>query len=1351
MPSVNWAAFGALPGAADLNFEMLCRALIRRHYAPFGEFAALANQPGVEFHLKLSSSCSLGEAGRWYGWQCRWYDLPSGRAIGATRRRKIEEAIATTEAELPDLTDWVLWTRHALTAGDQAWFRGIQTHMRLHLWTAAEVEEHLSGPAEVLRGTYFGELVLTPASLAELHTQSVAPIKRRWQPEVHQVVDAERALRRALGAVAAWSDLVELAERLERGTASVVAESVNLPTLLAERAGTFVAAARELAVALKDTFGTLSRGDYEVLRQNLGRRTAPSSEWDVFVRRLRAGRQPAVLPATNVLADLHTGHDALMWLRQELSGQLIAVIADAGCGKTELAAEVTAEADDRPAGVLLHGRDLHAGNNLDDLARSVIIHAKPVASFEALVAAVDAAGERARRRLPIVIDGLNEAEDPRDWKAPLAALSVILSRYPHVVVICTLRSAFTAEAVPDDVDRLEIPHFEDDTADAVRRYFQHYRIDAADAELPWGLLRHPLTLRLFCEVTNPERKRTVGVEAMPGSLTALFDRYLEQVADRVAQLAPRTRRYYESDIRTALDEIGIALWEENARNLDLQALRRRLNDEARPWDESIIRALEHDGVLFREPGDRPGRGRIAVLWDALAGHLIADALLSEHGGAAFETWLRSPETLARLTGDSSERHPFATDTFRALVGLFPRRMHRRQLWPLLDEPARTEALQYAAWLEGSYLDRETVEQLATLIIRPPTGRIDLFDRVQMTRAARSHPLDAQFLDALLRPMPMLDRDLRWTEWVRRRQGELIKDSKRLEERWQADESRDVSDRLRAQWIMWTLSSTVRLLRDHATRALYWFGAGDPDALFALTIQSLSVNDPYVPERMLAACYGVAMGYWAHPAGARVRAALPIFANTLIDRMFVPDAPHSTRHVLARDYALGLITLASRVAPGCVTGERLTYLQPPFAHLPSPFPPAAEIADAEIQGANKAIHMDFGNYTLGRLIPDRGNYDYKHPTYQEVRRQLEYRIVQLGYLPIRFASIDRDIGEDAWRAESRGRTKTDRYGKKYSWIAFFEMYGVREDEGTLPEWRAGERTSDADIDPSFPEPARVWAPPVPDPFASAPATAREWLANGPTPDYSHLLQPDEVDGERGPWVLLDGYLEQSAKNDARRVFTFLRGAFLKGERIAGIVKVFDTREYPGNDGIPGPRDDHYTYAGEIPWSPRFGSDLRGPNGTAKRDIREAFVAHDGKRWLRGIPVEVPVYRFAWESYHSALNQVGGITVPAPAVCERLKLVSRRGEWDLYDSKGDLATLYRESKGDEDDFRSHLLYLRKDLAARYLKRTNQALVWLVWGERGFDHRSALALGDALRDVYSRHKQIHRYTSWWNPSLS
>src|SRR6266568_777992 len=296
MPPVNWTIFEGLSGAVESNFEMLCRCLIRRHYARYGNFAALAAQPGVEFHLKLHSSCPLGDAGRWYGWQCRWFDLPGGRAIGTTRRNKIAKAIATTARELPGLTDWILWTRRPLTKGDQEWFLRLNTPMRLQLWTAAEVEEHLSGAAEILRHTYFGELVLTADALADLHARSVAPIRQRWQPEVHQPIDAERTLRRKLGEASTWDDLRGLADRLEAEAVAVNVDLGDVAGPLADATGEVVGLARAAAASLLVAHTVLGRGDLDLLRQQLSYGTSlPSANLAVLPRQLRARRRHAAL------------------------------------------------------------------------------------------------------------------------------------------------------------------------------------------------------------------------------------------------------------------------------------------------------------------------------------------------------------------------------------------------------------------------------------------------------------------------------------------------------------------------------------------------------------------------------------------------------------------------------------------------------------------------------------------------------------------------------------------------------------------------------------------------------------------------------------------------------------------------------------------------------------------------------------------------------------------------------------------------------------------------------------------------------------------------------------------------
>jgi hypothetical protein len=359
------------------------------------------------------------------------------------------------------------------------------------LWTAAEVEEHLSGDAEILRRTYFGELILTPDTLAGLHDQAVAPIRRRWNPAVHQTIDAERKLRRMLAEPGTWQDVQAFAQQLLAEAETVEADLKGLPDVLEKAALEVAAGARAVGAALAQGYAALEQGDLDILRQQAMSHPAAhvTQGLNAAPRRLRSYRHPAALSVTNALADTRRGHVFLERIETHPSMRLVGVLADAGCGKTELAAQLTSGLNSRPPGVLLHGRNLSASHSLDDLAHSVVIQGVPVASMEALVAAVDAAGQRAHRRLPIVIDGLNEGEDPRKWKVMLAALDQVLSRYAYVLVVCTLRTAFADEVLPAEASRLEIPDFQQDTREAVQRYFEYYRINASDAELPWGLLR----------------------------------------------------------------------------------------------------------------------------------------------------------------------------------------------------------------------------------------------------------------------------------------------------------------------------------------------------------------------------------------------------------------------------------------------------------------------------------------------------------------------------------------------------------------------------------------------------------------------------------------------------------------------------------------------------------------------------------------------------------------------------------------------------------------------------------------------------------------------------------------------
>ena len=576
-----------------------------------------------------------------------------------------------------------------------------------------------------------------------------------------------------LGEVQSWHQLVRVSKQLDTNAEALKEHSQLLSKGLRPSVTDLVALASSTVVQIDAVRDLLSGGDISRLRLLLENFPRPSHRVRDIGRELRARNQPAALCAINVIAGLLRAAKLFDKLSHDFSVSFVAVQGRYGCGKTELAATLTAKSGDRPAGVLLRGRDLPVGGSLDDLARRITIHGRPLPSMESLVAAVDAAAQRGRHRLPIAIDGLNEAEDPRDWKGLLASLPTILRDYPLVLFVCTLRPSVVEDALPEGTPLLEISDFGFNAEEAVERYFNHYRIDAADAELPWDLLRHPLSLWLFCEVANPTRTEIVGTEALPRSLTGLLERYLDQVASRIADLSPSTARYYAHDVRSALAQIGWMLWSERTRFLDLNSLRQSLNDADRHWNQSLVSALEENGVLQRLDHGADGKEFVAPNFDALAGHLAAEALLDRIGQTGIEASINEGSFVASLVGED-DQHPIADDVLRSLVGLCPRRLDV-QLWPLLKDPLQTRALVLSAELEASYIDSKTAQRLMALVAKPAPGHPDILDRLRFTRGSQDHPLNAHFLEAALRPMDVAARDLRWTEWVRHREEEVIRD------------------------------------------------------------------------------------------------------------------------------------------------------------------------------------------------------------------------------------------------------------------------------------------------------------------------------------------------------------------------------------------------------------------------------------------------------------------------------------------------------------------------------------------------------------------------------------------------
>ncbi|MCG8097106.1 MAG: hypothetical protein JAZ17_26385 [Candidatus Thiodiazotropha endolucinida] len=1426
--SLDWSSFEKLPGDPRINFENLCRGITRSHWAQYGQFIALKNQPGVEFHLNLTQNCpALGDTSRWYGWQCKKFDLTKTASLTAASKKQVTDSLDKTVKHLPDLTDWVLWTPYTLSKPDQEWFKSLDTKYpySLHMWTDEEIENLLAGPALLLKETYFGELVLTPEELQKRHEEAIEPIKERWISPVHQKTDVERIIRRMLGEPSYWGEMIEIGEDLSKAANEIEEWDYKDPNL-EDASKVFLVACKSFSEMLTQFHAILSEGDIDVIRQWLkDRKSLVDYEVKSFLRSLRKKNIPVSLIATNAFDDLRIAQNLFDEIEDYLDIGMVAVLADAGGGKTHMAAALSSQQDNRPAGILLHGRNLKRGNNHDDLASQFVLHGSRLDSMEKLLSCLDSAGKRAGCILPLIIDGLNEAENPKEWKDILSHIQLAVKGYPNVLVICTLRTgehkrpywpdpeaetreSFAVQALPDNIWVEECEGFGEDLMDAIHKYFEFYKIDCEKGvEVPGGFLNHPLNMRIFCDVTNPKRERTVEINYFPASLTHLFNKYLENACNRISGM--KNLSYNSQELKDAIYRLGISLWEAKDREICDQTYRDAIGDSTRDWNESIVNLFAQEGIIFRNPGTEPGKYVVTPVYDALGGHIIASALLKQNSKNRNFGWLNESTVISAFSGDQT--HSLAHDIFKSLVALVPSQMYGEQLWRNVSDKYKQKALLYAADLNPEHIDEDTANALAELIIEKSDKVRKIFSRLWLTKGALKHPLNANFLNSTLLNMSVAERDLSWTEWVRsekdRGKDRVTPELINLEAKWKSDLSkRTESDRLRVKAIKWLLTSTDYPLRDAATRALYWFGRGDPEFLFDETIQSLEINDPYVSERMLAASYGVSMSLSVQLSNSSIftNGVLSKFAGLIFEAIFKENAQHYTTHQFIRDFASRIIELAQYHNPTFFTDKDIEKTQPPYSKDKSP-QWGERYIDADLDGRdrfakflkkligqrlyNKARElipkklkeeaidrrierkrqspflMDFENYTIGGLVPNRSNYNYEHGEYQKVRAKLQWRVEELGWAHKKFKDVEEAIQRwQGYERISNDKLKTDRYGKKYSWIAYFEMYGLLKDKGILDDNYDWWRSKAQNIDPSF-LPQIVSKKLLDEKFyGSADVETADWIREGDFPNIDAYLKVSELEGQEGPWIALDGYVNQENKDLKRATFFFLR-SFLVQKKDKDEILDYSKKQSLGGRWLPEKLEFSQTFFAEMPWSSAFPNEdycdlsfvvgeevvIRQRPRVEVRNTDEGIeiIKHNEMEEYEEMQETYKTFKAIMPACDLRQDVANGESARVPALTKKIaiemNLIDQPQSFDMHTKEGEAVTCFFSHKEEGHKNRHSMYYCREDLLQAFMEKDDLCMIWAIWGERNYSFAWPDRPDDSLPEPrYADFGIVKEYTS-------
>ena len=1002
--------------------------------------------------------------------------------------------------------------------------------------------------------------------------------------------------------------------------------------------------------------------------------------------------------------------------------------------------------EDKPA-ILLLGKDFKSNAPLGEQIKQLL----DVPSDWSLVdflGALNTAAKIKNAKAILLIDGLNESVYWRDvWGNALENLiTEIKLKYSNLLLITTYRTSYEEQlfpkhyftSSPEAHDRqVEVYGYNFNVHEAIIRYFTYYEITPTNYSNTFNHFAEPLYLKIFCET-----KQGQTVSFADDDLFEVLDQYLQRCNENILHLLNKEPRYNKYFLQYKLAAIADYLWASNSRDIPLSKV------VGNDLNQKELAAIEHENLLIFRDWDQ--REVLSFTYDLLSGYLIATQLIGKlNSEDQLNTFIGSADFNNKLLG-SSTQHPLYSDILRCFCVLAIKKFGLAGLIKLNNPVWSRDVLLSLYEINVEYVKyhESVIKNFITSAFKKTDNQELIFAQSSSVEFDTQHPLNFAFTSSLIQQLSVADRDLGWTEFIRKNYSsyseyDIKKFLRDFEQAVKGGE--ELSDRihLKAEKVKWLLTSTNRELRDTATRALYFYGRQFPTDFSTLVFESLSINDPYVWERTLASLYGVVMAEHNSLTSSNFRDnILSKIGRELYKLIFQENASYATTHILARDYAKRTIDI-------CLLYHHKQFSKTEIQSLRESYKGGIRDwdeydFDRKEHSCEGPIHMDFSNYTIGTIVKDGGSYS-DPPEKQKVRRQIYWRIFDLGWQGERFEKAERAIGN---QNHSRSdQAKIERYGKKYSWIAFFEIAGYRDDIGLLDnDWNRF-RISYADIDPSFPIKLKSEKFIQSKILEDEHLPLKEWYLHGKNPEVKEYLIAENLIQHQGKWVCLDGSDFQRNEELGREMFAFVRGILIKEQDYPEAIKLL--KEQRLGRWLPNKRNNLYSFASELYNCPdaaydnyvelEFITDRRmekvrigDPNyyplmimeeseGNLMMKMHYPEEIETEVRSVKTFESLFPVMEYNWESDYHDPDQAGHQTIVAKELATHLGLIDQPQTFDLFERTGEKASINIGYYNDDGNSHS-LVYLRKDLFDKFLTDKGFRYVWTVWGRRQINYEKS-----------------------------
>ena len=647
------------------------------------------------------------------------------------------------------------------------------------------------------------------------------------------------------------------------------------------------------------------------------------------------------------------------------------ITGEAGSGKSHLLCDfVLKRIDDGLPTVFLLGEHYSGGDPIRFLAETLDLTNH---SNSSILGALETLGVTYKTNTLIVIDAINEGNYRREWYSYINKFILEVQPFEHIAVIFSCRNTYTDFIIPDvvlkNIPKIEHRGFEGFEKRAALKYLSKQDISIPAVPFLAPEFSNPLFLKITCKALKES-----GLKEFPKGLRGynnLFGFYLDSIQDVVR----RVKGTYRTDtVRSAVSEMVKKLYPDRLWGIPVNEAERIINqyDSGSNGAGTLFDILISEGLFSLDIGvNRDGIKKeiLRFTYERFSDFAIANAIVAT---------CQNEDEFQKLIDEDSDLKAIIDGyeywgIVKALGIAIPEKFHKELLDFLKfdeDNDWRYERYLEDTILEGILLRSKDSINDSTLSylnkVRSTSFDNMALDALLSLSTEPDHPWNADFLDKNLLKLLLGERDRFWTTYISTHDHAESNGEKESPIRtiinWVNHENLESVEherlRLVAIVLLWTSSSSKRMLRQSAIKALANVFSRIPYEISVFLRKYSRLDDSYVVNGLYAAAYGAVVNL-------PDEVSVDEIVKKVIEYQFTENVENP--HMLTRDYARGIIEYAHHKKKYVI--ENINEFRPPYKStwpLENPLPSeidALEGGYSSIKSSVQGFLNDFGKYIM----------------------------------------------------------------------------------------------------------------------------------------------------------------------------------------------------------------------------------------------------------------------------------------------------------------------------------------------------------------------------------------------------